>query len=585
MFKNNDGRTPLTMAGRTKDRKVDLSIRSKKPAILSPEDLPLTGGQHVVDLRGSQPQRPSDGKASRDTRQGDRFAAASGSREREVGVQLTTSTTQSLSNLLWITTDRPTDFKDAKTQKIISEQVMRDYQLKDQPGKDFGRSRRKKSSQSSKSDDDFGSLSQKSKMPIVERSVQSTNRTPVLGQSLAAKENQASSLFKDMYYPLSVDLDSHEFQERLGHLIALYLRTWYRDQAYRLCEDSDYNEWEQWMPPILENEILLYAQAFAAVNHINFINPKASKAEYYVLKGHAIHKINAKLNDRDEAVSDANIGAVLCMASAAHLENYGANNYPAHMLSLQKMVAMRGGMQALRENRLLHNKLSVCDILGMVIFRTELALLSSEDLQAKDNSKLKDDSIRDILNSPLQCNESDSEQPKYANLAQATVGNLNAMLDLTSIFEQTGPRVSLSELHRETRWDSIVRRLESSALPHDQVHETCRFAALIYSRALYHNVPFASSTNNTLVQNLRASLENTVADGWNGVPGVWIWALLIGTAAERTNTKDAFFAGHLSTICLSLVQMGHNLAGLLKHFIWLEKAVEDKASRFPPTNS
>lgn len=74
------------------------------------------------------------------------------------------------------------------------------------------------------------------------------------------------------------------------------------------------------MPPILENEILLYAQAFAAVNHINFINPKAYKAECYVLKGHAIHKINAKLNDHDDAASDANIGAVLCMASAAHLE-------------------------------------------------------------------------------------------------------------------------------------------------------------------------------------------------------------------------------------------------------------------------
>lgn len=74
------------------------------------------------------------------------------------------------------------------------------------------------------------------------------------------------------------------------------------------------------MPSILENETLLYAQAFSAVNHINFLEPKAYKAECYVLKGHAIHKINAKLNDAEEAASDANIGAVLCMASAAHLE-------------------------------------------------------------------------------------------------------------------------------------------------------------------------------------------------------------------------------------------------------------------------
>lgn len=220
-----------------------------------------------------------------------------------------------------------------------------------------------------------------------------------------------------------------------------------------------------------------------------------------------------------------------------------------------------------------------CDILGMMIFRTELALLSSKDLQSKDNSEF-DDSVRDIMDSPLHCHESDSERPKYADLPNDTVEILNAMLELTSVFEQIGPRGSLSDSRSATRLTSMIRRLESSAPSQDQVHEACRFAALIYYQALYHNVPFASSANTALVQNLRASLENTVADGWKGVPGVWVWALLIGTAAERTNTKDVFLAGHLSTICLSLVQMGHDVADLLKHFLWLEKAVEKKASTF-----
>lgn len=71
---------------------------------------------------------------------------------------------------------------------------------------------------------------------------------------------------------------------------------------------------------ILRTETLLYAQAFFAVNHINFINPNAYKPERYVLKGHAIQKIKDKLKDADAATSDGNLGAVLCMASAAHLE-------------------------------------------------------------------------------------------------------------------------------------------------------------------------------------------------------------------------------------------------------------------------
>ena len=160
-----------TMAGRTKDKKAEPSIRSKNPAIPSPEDLPLSGGQHVVDLRGSQSRRSSNGKTSHDTRRGDQFPAASSSKEREVGVQFTASTVQGSSDLLWITTDRPNDFKDPKVQKLISKHVMRDFTSKDQSGKDSGRSRRKKSSQSSsQSDEDFGSLSQPTKMPIIERS-------------------------------------------------------------------------------------------------------------------------------------------------------------------------------------------------------------------------------------------------------------------------------------------------------------------------------------------------------------------------------------------------------------------------------
>ena len=50
------------------------------------------------------------------------------------------------------------------------------------------------------------------------------------------------------------------------------------------------------------------------------MNPKAYKPERLALKEHAIQKINQKCNDPDTAASDSNIGAVLCLASAVHLE-------------------------------------------------------------------------------------------------------------------------------------------------------------------------------------------------------------------------------------------------------------------------
>lgn len=207
----------------------------------------------------------------------------------------------------------------------------------------------------------------------------------------------------------------------------------------------------------------------------------------------------------------------------------------------------------------------------MMIFRTELAL--SEHLRG-ENSQLQSDASPNLLESPIY-SESDSSHPKYPELTAHTTQILNAMSDLTDIFQKTGPEATLANGSKGLR-----RCLESGSPGNDEPHEACRLAGLIYFRALYQNIPFASSENTELMQALRTSLETIFVDGWNGVPGVLLWVLLVGTAAERTNTADVFLAGHLSISCLSLVTLGHDVSEILMRFLWLEKAVEGKASRF-----
>lgn len=74
------------------------------------------------------------------------------------------------------------------------------------------------------------------------------------------------------------------------------------------------------MPDEVDNDTLLYAQAFAAVDHINFLNPEAYRSERWALKGQAIQAISETLNDPETAEVDGNIGAVLCMAVVAPLD-------------------------------------------------------------------------------------------------------------------------------------------------------------------------------------------------------------------------------------------------------------------------
>ncbi len=217
-----------------RDKRSETTSRLTKSTNSGPEDPPTR--ESVLDLRPRQPTR----KNSKDTRHKDQYPGISGSSKQEASPQSSTSATHGSSDLLWITTDRPADFKNAKIQKLISQHVMRDYQQKDQSGKDSSRPRRKKSSHSSQSDEDFSATSSTPRMPIVERSEvyysrmpvedhtsdmekQSKNLPPSFGSS-AARPEQTSSLFREMYYPLSVDLDSFEFRERLVHLIFRYFR-------------------------------------------------------------------------------------------------------------------------------------------------------------------------------------------------------------------------------------------------------------------------------------------------------------------------------------------------------------------------
>lgn len=64
------------------------------------------------------------------------------SSRKDVSVQLTSSKDSS-SDLLFITTDKPANFKDPSVQKEISRHVMKDYQNKQQSGRETGRGKGK----------------------------------------------------------------------------------------------------------------------------------------------------------------------------------------------------------------------------------------------------------------------------------------------------------------------------------------------------------------------------------------------------------------------------------------------------------
>lgn len=158
------------MAGLPSHTKKKQSARSGKSVNREGDSFPRTDIENARDPKASLTLQLRQSNAPGSNHQRNRSPERLSSTQGEASAQSTRST-NSPPDLLWITTDKPADFKDAKIQRMISRHVMRDYQQKDQSKKDSNRASRQKNSAKSPSDDDASvtsSTSQISLTPLVD---------------------------------------------------------------------------------------------------------------------------------------------------------------------------------------------------------------------------------------------------------------------------------------------------------------------------------------------------------------------------------------------------------------------------------
>lgn len=109
------------------------------------------------------------------------------------------------------------------------------------------------------------------------------------------------------------------------------------------------------------------------------------------------------------------------------------------------------------------------------------------------------------------------------------------------------------------------------------LEESCRLASLIYYSALVDNIPFNSHLHIDTLDRLQKTVGRSVLGGWDHAPGLLLWVLLVGTAAERERGKDMFFAGHLSATCLCVgVRHFGDVRNTLVKFLWIENIIQGR---------
>ncbi|KAI4217817.1 MAG: hypothetical protein L6R40_008820 [Gallowayella cf. fulva] len=113
----------------------------------------------------------------------------------------------------------------------------------------------------------------------------------------------------------------------------------------------------------------------------------------------------------------------------------------------------------------------------------------------------------------------------------------------------------------------------------DHMYESCRLAALIYTRAVNHLIPFADRANHSLMRKLRLALEHTDLDGcWGHVPGALMSLLLVGGAAAVGDRERMWYMAHLMRVSMSVGQSAWaDVQESIMKVIWVQGIIEEAA--------
>lgn len=228
--------------------------------------------------------------------------------------------------LLWVNVKKPTDIKNAGVMKQIRSHTQREVRRKERISKPKyistgkriikGVDRPRISHTKSLPEEKLSIVVAKKEEPVEKKLLTAVEQRSRIQQSL---QNFAAEAFSTPSPSLSFAVSSSD-PVRLTQKIHRYLRLWQGDRASQLCGGSIHGHWEVWMPTVLTNSTMMYAQAFCAATHFEFWGGHPTTAHTWALKDQAVMQVNKNLGNPDFSQDNSNVAAVLCLAFASHVE-------------------------------------------------------------------------------------------------------------------------------------------------------------------------------------------------------------------------------------------------------------------------
>ncbi|KAF2708916.1 hypothetical protein K504DRAFT_408203 [Pleomassaria siparia CBS 279.74] len=276
--------------------------------------------------------------------------------------------------------------------------------------------------------------------------------------------------------------------------------------------------------------------------------------------------------DDETKISDSTMGMVLKLASAAHFEG-DRQASKQHIKGLQKMVDLRGGLDAF-ENTELQVEMLRCDMSIAILDDSDPVFFcrpSEPVFQYPDKLLLPSDFNR-------LAPDNTELMPRIENDDLATAWRvMKRFCSLVSLGAQTQRMIHPDLIHNTAT--AVVYRLLHMSFASDSVDETIRHGLLAFSYHVFlqwQDIKLPNHSFSSLFQ--QRILELTLVHGIS--PQLMVWLLMTGAISVFRILDEAWLMEHLRKyVDKCHVKTWKDMQYMLKSFMWISLLDEESGEK------
>lgn len=261
--------------------------------------------------------------------------------------------------------------------------------------------------------------------------------------------------------------------------------------------------------------------------------------EYYTFKIETIRWINLQLQNCESAFNDATLGSIMLLTD---LELGRGNIFEAvnHMNGIQRIVNLRGGIDASVYSKQIQIKISILDLVSAVMSSKYPRFTIHHSPLPRPLLTMIGTNIIKILDSPLYGQEPLETILQGSEFCSEAISILHRMRVLTNLALDPRFKAGMLTLTSPEETTTSTPYIPTDGHSAPSLLRIIYLTSVNYQRALLMPpIPFASPVNKSTMEELCRALESPSHDAtWDHYPGILVWCLLTGAAATQNGMPE-----------------------------------------------